>query len=109
MWWYSIKFSALSWIPYNSLKNRNESNRRNFSTRNRIRERNDSQPNSINQIPRENTISIVHENRQRNELERIDNQIIGQNEIDSNNNNNESEGNSYLIIFVKLKLRIFQN
>ena len=87
------------------ISNRNENNRRNYSTRKRIREINDIQPNSINLIPRENTITIVHENRQRNELERIDNQIIGQNEIDSNNNNNESEGNSVFDNFCEVKIK----
>jgi len=59
--------------------------RRNYSPRNRIRERNDSQPISINPIPRENIITFSHDHNQRNELESIDNLPIEQNEIDSNN------------------------
>ena len=87
------------------VSNRNENNRRIYSTRNRIRERNNSQPNSINQIPRENTITIVQEHNQRNGLERINNQPIEQNEIDSNNNNNKSEGNNLIDNFCEVKIK----
>ena len=59
--------------------------RRNYSPRNRTRERNDSQPISINPIPRENIITFSHDHSQRNELESNDNLSIEQNEIDSNN------------------------
>ena len=86
------------------ISNRNENNRRNYSTGSRLRERNYSPPNSINQIPRENTIAIVHVQSQRNELERIDEQSIEQNEIDSSNNHNESE-NNLIDIFCEVKLK----
>jgi hypothetical protein len=85
------------------VSNRNENNRRNYSTRSRLRERNDSQPNSINQIPRENALRIIHVQSQRNELERIDNQFMEQNEIDSNNNN--SEGNNIIDNFCEVKIK----
>ena len=84
------------------VSNRNENNRRNYSARSRLRERNYSPPNFINQIPRENTISVVHE---RNELERIDEQSIEQNEIDSSNNNNKSEESNLIDNFCEVKLK----
>ena len=87
------------------VSNRNENNRRNYSTRNRIRERNDSQPNFINQIPRENTISIVHEQNQRNDSERIDNQPIEQNEIDLSNNDDNKSENNLIDNFCEVKIK----
>ena len=86
------------------VSNRNENNRRNYSTRSRLIETNDSLPNFLNQIPSENPLSRIHEQSQRNESERIDNQFIGQNEIDSNNNNN-SEGNNIFDNFCEVKIK----
>ena len=84
---------------------RNENNRRNYSPRNRIRERNNIQPISINQIPREITIANAHEHSQRSEFERIDNQPIEQNEIDSSNNNNKSEESNLIDNFCEVKIK----
>ena len=86
------------------VSNRNENNRRNYTARSRLRERNYSPPNFINQIPRENTLSIVHVQSQRNELGRIDEQSIEQNEIVSSNNDNKSE-NNLIDNFCEVKLK----
>ena len=85
------------------ISNRIENNRRIHSTRNRnrIRERNDNQPNSINPIPRENTIMNIHENSRRNRLE----DIMEQNEIVSNNNTNKSEGDNLIETFCEVKIK----
>jgi hypothetical protein len=89
----------------NRNRNRNENNRRNYSPRYRIRERNDRQPISLNQIPTENTIAIFHEYSQRNDLEGIDNQSIEQSEIDSNNSDNKSEGSNLIDNFCEVKIK----